>query len=125
MTRLIIPVLVALAIVGTAGSGWAADKDGNYTITSPISCGEYLDAYSKSTLTGGKNFSGPHAVWEVVGYIDGFITAYNYAAVNGKANIADGMSNNDVARWIASWCRDNPSRKLHHGILALIIKLEN
>ena len=64
MTRFIIPILVALAIVGTAESGWAADKDGGYSIRGPTTCGEYLDAYSKSTLTGDSTYKGQYEFWK-------------------------------------------------------------
>jgi hypothetical protein len=48
MNRLIIPALIAVLVCGPA---WGADRDGNYTIVNPPSCGEYLYAYSRSTLT--------------------------------------------------------------------------
>ena len=47
MTRLIIHALVALAITGAAGSGYARDKSGTFAIYSDYSCSEYLDAYSR------------------------------------------------------------------------------
>ena len=40
-------------------------------------------------------------------------------------NILGSMSTNDARRWIASWCRDNPSKDMDDGIKALILKLED
>lgn len=124
MTRLIIPALVALVIAGTAGSGYAVDKDGNYSTADPISCGDYLDAYSKATLTGKSEYKGPHGTWKAFARISGYLTAYNRYVPNGKANIIGSMSLNNGRKWIASWCRDNPSKDLEDGIVSLISKLE-
>jgi len=124
MTRFIIPILVALAIVGTAESGWAADKDGGYSIRGPTTCGEYLDAYSKSTLTGDSTYKGQYEFWKATGWISGYITSYNAYTPNGKPDVLAGMSNNDTYRWIASWCRDNPSKYVDHGVRVLIRKFD-
>ena len=116
MTRFIIPILVALAIVGTAPSSWA------YEIRGVITCGKYLDVYSKSTLTRDSNVKGPHEMWGATGFIDGFISAYNAYATNEKQVALDDMSHTDSYKWIASWCRDNPSKAVNDGIEALIWK---
>jgi len=61
-------------------------------------------------------------MWEAVGFIDGFISAYNAYTSNGKQDVLAGMSFNDSYKWIASWCRDNPSKAVNDGIEALIWK---
>ena len=61
-------------------------------------------------------------MWEAVGFIDGFISAYNAYTSNGKKDVLDDISNNDSYKWIASWCRDHPSGNVHKGIEALIWK---
>ena len=121
MKQTFIAALVVLAFVGNAQ---AVDKDGNYSIVATISCGEYLDAYSKTTLTGTKTFNGSHEAWIAFGYISGMITAYNAYVPNGKPHILGRMSNNDARRWIASWRRDNPSKGIHNAVMTLINKLE-
>ena len=101
-----------------------AEKDGFYTVTGSKSCGKYLDAYAKATLTGESAYEGPHQSWKVFGYINGYLTAYNQYVHNGKKNIRGSMSVNDTYRWTASWCRDNPSKHLVDGIGALTVKME-
>ena len=120
MTRLtlIIPALVALVIVGAAGSGDAYDARGGAYLNPP-SCSEYLDAYSKTELTV-KGFKGPHEAWEVFGFINGAMSVYNANTDNGINNIIEGMTTNDARRWMASWCRDNQQENLVDAISALI-----
>ena len=65
-------MLIVLSIAGTAESGWAADKDGKFTFMGAITCGEYLDAYSKSTLTGDSTAEGQHEFWKATGFINGY-----------------------------------------------------
>ena len=115
-------MLIVLSIAGTAESGWAADKDGKFTFMGAITCGEYLDAYSKSTLTGDSTYKGPSEFWEATGFINGYIASYNAYTPNGKPDVLAGMSNNDTYRWIASWCRDNPSKYVLDGVWLLIRK---
>ena len=50
--RIIIAALIALGVSFFAGKVSAVDKNGNFMIMNNITCGEYLDAYSRSTLTG-------------------------------------------------------------------------
>ena len=112
-------MLIVLSIVGTAES---RDKDGGYSIRGPTTCGEYLDAYSKSTLTGDSTYKGQYEFWNATGFINGYISSYNAYTSNGKTDVLAGMSNNDTYRWIASWCRDNPSKYVDHGVRVLIRK---
>ena len=114
--------LSVIALV-LSGAAHAADKDGRYTILGGMNtCGEYLGAYAAATLTD-TGYTGPHKSWEAFGFINGYITAYNRYRPNGKQNILASMSNIDAYRWIASWCRDNPSKNLFDGFGVLIVKL--
>ena len=114
-------MLIVLSIAGTAES---RDKDGGYSIIGIIKCGEYLDAYSKSTLTGDSTAEGQHEFWKATGFINGFISSYNAYTSNGKKDVVGDMSMNDTYRWIASWCRDNPSKYVDHGVRVLIRKFD-
>ena len=117
--RLMLAVLLILGVSGISGQANARDKDGGSIIISVANCSEYLDSYSTSSpLDGG--FTGDAIAHRVFGYIDGYLSAYNRYADNGKANIADGLSHSDVRRWVASWCRDNYSRSLHHALDAFV-----
>ena len=114
-------VIIAAALaVGVASDGWAMDEKGTYTARGWIGCGEYLDAYSKSTLEGKGGYTGPSAMWEAAGHINGIITGANAFWRNGKKDNIAGMTIHDVYRWVASWCRDNPSQEVHRGVIALI-----
>ena len=114
--------LSVIALV-LSGAAHAKDKDGNFTTIGNKSCGYYLDAYSKATLTDA-GFSGQHESFLAFGFINGYLSAYNAKVPNGKQNILGSMSNNDAYRWIASWCRGNPSKDLDDGTNALTVKME-
>ena len=114
--------LSVIALV-LSGGAHAKDKDGSYITVGNQSCEEYLDAYSRATLTGESEGKGPAESVNIFGYINGYISAYNHYVPNGKKNILGSMSMNDVRRWIASWCPDNPPKDLVDGIVALIVKL--
>ena len=118
--RIVIAALIALGVSFFAGKVSAADARGRYIIQGNKSCGEYLDAYSRSTLTGAGTIKGPHIFWGVTGWTDGFISAYNMVTNNGRQDILVGMSINAKYKWVASWCRDNPSKNLNHATIALI-----
>lgn len=120
MMRYFVSVLCALMIVGATQFGHTRDADGTYTIIGDDSCGEYLDAHSRATLDD-DGYKGPHKFWRVAGWITGYITGYNRWAANGKKNITAGLSRSDVYRWIASWCRDNPSKDLNDATEAFVL----
>lgn len=121
MTRIIIATLIALSFVGTAQ---AKDKEGTFGHYGIPTCGEYLDAYSKSTLSSSASaFVGQYEMWNITGWINGYLTAYNQFVNNGKADILDSMTMNDTRRWIASWCRDNPSKIVLYGLVQLTTNL--
>ena len=118
--RIIIAALIALGFSFSAGGVSATDARGRYSIHGPFSCGQFLDAYSRSTLTGARTFQGPHEFWKAIGWIGGFISAYNMTTSNGRQDVLVGMSINARLKWIASWCRDNPSKYLLNATLTLI-----
>jgi len=117
-------LIFALALVFSSAEGLGADKDGMFTTYDNSSCGTYLDAYSKSTLTGDRGYSGPHQAWEVFGWISGYLTAYNELRINGKPSILGSMGTNDALRWIASWCRGNPSTDVWAALSAFVGKID-
>ena len=123
MTRLIIAALVVVSIVGTTSTSFAKAKNGDARIEGDLSCGEYLDAHSRTNLNSG-GFNGPHKAWGAYYWISGFMTAYNAVANNGKESVLGSMGINDARSWVASWCRENPSKTLYDGTKALIIKLD-
>ena len=110
-------LIFALALVFSSADGWAYDKNGHFSSYGKESCGYYLDAYSRSTLTGGST-QGPHEAWYVFGWIQGHLSTYNELTNNGKESILGSMTTNDAMRWIAAWCRDNPSKKVRHALWA-------
>ena len=121
MTRYFVSILCALMIVGATQFGHTRDADGTYSALENKSCGEYLDAYSRATLyDDGDGYKGPHEFWYATGWINGYITSYNQWTANGKENVAAGLSHGDVYRWVASWCRDNPSKELVEATAAFI-----
>lgn len=120
MTRFIIPALIAVLVSGPA---WGADR-GVFTPVNSRTCGVYLDAYSRSKVSGASTYNGPYEMWEAVGYISGYLSAYNQYAKNGKDDIIKSKSRNDVKRWLASWCRDNLSSLLMEGFSVLVNKLD-
>ncbi len=116
-------LIVALALVLSSANGWARDKNGDFMTYDYVSCGEYVDAYSKSTLKGNRNFQGPYETGTVFGGIYGYLSAYNRFSNNGKSSILGSMSKNDARRWMAAWCRDNPSKDVDNAVNALTRKL--
>ncbi len=112
-------IVAAILVFGLAGEAAARDANGG-TMLNVVSCSYYLDAYSKTTLTGEGTSQGPYEFWGASGWISGYLSGYNVAADNGKGNIVEGMSYNDTYRWAASWCRDNPSEYLFNAVAALI-----
>ena len=69
----------------------------------------------------GDESEGPYVWWRASGWINGYISEYNGWVDNGKSDIVAGMGTNDTYRWLASWCRDNPSKGLFDAIQSLIL----
>jgi hypothetical protein len=119
-----LPPLILSMMLTMPITAQARDGEGRFMPVVSITCGAYLNDFSRSTVTGGTGFNGPHALWKANGHILGIITGYNYAAINGKKDVSVGMELNDIYRWVASWCRDNPAKRVHNGVFALIKTLE-
>jgi hypothetical protein len=60
---------------------------------------------------------------KALGFVNGYLSAYNAWAENGIKNILGSMSPNDAYRWLVSWCRDMPSTRVDDGLFALVTKL--
>ncbi len=110
-------------LVLSSADGWARDKNGTFSTHNNRSCGYYLDLYSRTTLRGDRTLNGPYAAWAVFAWINGYLTAYNEHVANGKKTILGSMTLNDVRRWMAVWCRDNPSKDIDYAVSALTSKL--
>ena len=121
MTRLIVLATVFMLASGPVG---AADSKGKWAVVGAKSCQQYLDAYAKATLTGEGTITGHDMFHKLSGWVNGFISAYNFTVKNGKKSTTAGMSINDNYRWIASWCRDNSSKDIADATIALIHKME-
>ena len=113
-------ILAAILAFGLASEARAADANGLGTVLGELSCSYYLDVYYRTELTGGSMYEAPYSWGKASGWINGFLSGYNINVDNGKQDIVEGMSNNDTYRWIASWCRDNPSKDLDIAVMALI-----
>ena len=111
-----------MLLVGSLFSGEAvgANKEGGFAVYGSHTCGEYSDAYANATLTGKNGFKGRHNWWQIDGWIDGYLTAYNQLKKNMIRDVIVEMSANDSRRWMASWCRDNPSDMFLNAIDRLI-----
>ncbi len=126
MKRIILAALVGVfAIIGMAESGHAYDEKGIYVTRGRITCAEYLDSFTQATLTAQSRIDGPSEFLRAAGFIFGFITAHNVFVANGKQDIAVSMVNNDLLRWLASWCRENPSKKIATGPQILIKNIKD
>ena len=77
-------LIFALALLLSSADGWAYDKF-RFDSYNSRSCGYYLDAYSRTTLTGDADQKGNHHAWGVFGWIEGYLTAYNAHAANGTS----------------------------------------
>jgi hypothetical protein len=57
--------------------------------------------------------------FEIVGWIEGFITAENIINALSNGNIANGTTRRDWMIWIYSYCRSNPSQNIVESVLQL------
>jgi hypothetical protein len=118
----LVSVLILVGLV-ISGPVLGKDRKGVYSFHNQSTCGEYLDAYSRTTFTT-TGFSGPYEMWGARGWFSGFISAYNILIENGKTDILGSMTTGGALKWIGSWCRDNPTKDFDDGIFALIQKLK-
>lgn len=93
--------------------GMAADKEGTFIILYPggRECINFLDDYAKSEAALG------------IGWIFGYLTAINKTRY-GKDNYFSDLEWEDIPAWIASWCRDNPTKDLYDATNALALRHE-
>lgn len=117
-------ILVVMLTFGLAGEAAAGDAKVGAVVRGELSCSEYLDAYSKTELKGENKTIGYYEWGTASGWINGFITGYNVYSGSNKDDIVDGMSITDTYRWLASWCRDYPSKNLPDAVHALIRRVQ-
>jgi len=116
MTRIFAAVLVALVVSGPA---WG-NVSGSFTNYYPgyQKCSEYLGDYAtaetKDTETG---IEYPFDAALALGWMMGYISGVN-ENVRGKKDFFR-MQFSEVAAWVASWCRDNPDKKIFNAMDAL------
>ncbi|MBT3556618.1 MAG: hypothetical protein HOC63_11800 [Rhodospirillales bacterium] len=116
-------LILALAMVVMVSPAWGANN-GSYNYYGTASCINYLDAYANAKLEGVAGYTGGFETWRRFGWISGYITAYNRFNENGKENIIGDMTLNDARRWLASWCRDTPSKDIEDALLALFSSMK-
>ena len=118
MTRLIIPFLVALLVSGPA---WGKDKAGRFHVFGEgiKKCTEYLGAYGASDLEalGETRITTSKELGTYLGWIQGYTFRANETEL-GATNIY-GMNTIEMAGWLASWCRDNPSKMILDAVSAI------
>ena len=115
--------LAVLLIVVALCAGPAAAKDtiGKFQIhgVGNSSCPEFLGEYARSRLEAnneGKLTAAPEfGNW--LSWFEGYTTRTNETAKN--TSNAYGMKVIDMVKWVASWCRDNPSRSYVDAVSAL------
>jgi hypothetical protein len=103
-------ILMAIALMFFGGGVGAEDSKGNFTYYNAMSCSSVLSAHAGLKILP-KGYSGNHNTWEFVGWIQGYVTAVNQH-VRGKSNYFSSMDSLDIANWVASWCRSNPTRDI-------------
>jgi hypothetical protein len=117
MTRLIIPVLIALLVSGSAS---AQGKKENDWIFGPGAkkCTVFLGNYATGNLrksNGQLAYSSEFTA--TVGWLQGYLTRVNEQA-KSTGDIY-GIDLIEIAAWLASWCRDNPTSNLINAMQAL------
>ena len=116
-------VIIAAALLGVLVSGpvWAVDEAGSYFNFGAglEKCTKYLGEYAAADLKKipGKQISYKRKFGYILGWIEGYATRVNKITKAG-ADIYD-MSILDMMAWLASWCRDNPSKILINAMDSL------
>jgi len=110
MKTLSLIVLVLSFTITTPAT--AADKDNNYNVQGPISCGIWV----KDRQKGGWEFASD------VYWIGGYITAYN-AQTPDVFDILNKTDMESVFLWMDKYCQENPLRKLAEGMESLTDEL--
>ncbi len=117
-------IFLAFVVCGVlTGPAWGV-VEGNFVVAGAgaVKCSKYMSVYGQSglELTGVK-WSSRVGFHEYTGFINGYITGVN-GWLKGKENWFEGLSVGDVAAWLSSWCRDNPSKPLAFGMEALFLQ---
>ena len=112
-------ILIAIVLTVTfADNGYAYDKKGSYEIHADTKCSEFLGAYSKTTFEGKSTFRGSHDYHMYTRWISGHISAHNMYINNGRSDVLDNMTLNNVDKWLASWCRDNMTKQKYGSLMS-------
>ena len=105
-------VLLALALIVFCSPAYSADRTG-YSFFR-IKCDQVVKAHARFK-DNGSSWSGSHATFEVIGYIEGYVSAKNLWKA-GKKDWFKGKNEADLLHWSASYCRSNPSHRLHQAL---------
>lgn len=118
-------VIVVAALVVVLANGPAWGKNIVYTGYGTLTCGQYLDGYSRMEFTTDGQIKGKFLSHQIAGYVSGYLTAYNSHALTKGKTILGSMTRNDSLKWLASWCRDNMHNGLPSALDALIRTLKS
>jgi len=116
--RIILAALVGVLVIGPAWAIEVKDRLHVFGAGSTL-CTKYLGAYGTAdlkTAPDGYMSSGDVFAYEL-GWIQGYATRVN-ETTKGRENIYD-MDTIGLAAWVASWCRDNPSKRILNAMEAL------
>ena len=110
MTRM---VLLAVLLISLPLAASAKDERGRYVSMGEgnANCGTYLGAYSVADLRKrGSDHSYRGDFGSYLNWLQGYASRVNQTEPGGQ-NVYQ-MGTVDIAGWVASWCRDNPSKSL-------------
>ncbi len=113
-------IMVVWALALTINSPAWGEVSGSFTNHYPgyQRCSEYLGDYAKAeTKETNNGISYPQDAALALGWMMGYMTGVN-ENVKGKKNFFN-MKFSQVASWVASWCRDNPTNDIYDGMNAL------
>ena len=119
MKRMLLAAMLATLISGPA---WGYDGQGRAFVfgAGSSTCSTFLGKYARSDIRSvGDDHTYNVEFGVSLGWITGYLTHVN-VSVPGKANHFAAMSVPDIAGWVASWCRDNPSKSLSHAVSTFV-----
>jgi hypothetical protein len=119
MKRAFAAAIVALVVSGPAWGG--DDKFVQTSFGEPVSCGAYIDAYLEPDEKKWGNYRNRAPTFLMASwYIKGFLDSAGWANHNFQPIVLT-MTQKEVFRWIATYCRDKKSdASINHAIIALI-----
>lgn len=102
-----------LFIVGllTSQLAYAANQEGEYTISGTESCGKFLSANYQEKVY-------------FDGWLKGFLSAYNQYEHDG-VNIAFSTDFESIDIWLHQYCQENPLNRHYQAVQALIDTLKS